>query len=423
MGTYDDQGRPTPNPIPRPLKRPPSRTMSSTGGHCRSQATCWEADMKIQNSSVSLDSESFAATRKTVQESVRVRNDRGEVMQIDRTVDELSISASVESQLALMDALKRGEVPDDATVQALSDDGVHGLGDDITDARSPEELEHLVTRMVLEKTFGRRIELYDVRELEGKAMRVPEGPPEGGGEQTADPAASEGAPQGEAAGAGLVYRRHSREISEQAVHFSASGTVTTGDGRKIAFDLALAMARSSVSEEHVSVEIGDTRGLVDPLVLNPSGDSARLGTEKVDFDLDADGELDEIAQLEAGARFLALDANDNGRIDDGSELFGPQTGNGFLELARLDDDGNHWIDENDAGFHRLKLVALGPNGAQSSIGLADAGVGAIHLGNARTQFQLDDASGSRAGQVARTGVYLTEDGRASTIQHVDFVVE
>lgn len=72
-------------------------------------------------------------------------------------------------------------------------------------------------------------------------------------------------------------------------------------------------------------------------------------------DLDADGMEDQISFVLPGSGFLALDLNGDGRINDGRELFGPETGDGFAELARYDEDGNQWIDENDPVFERLRI--------------------------------------------------------------------
>jgi hypothetical protein len=46
----------------------------------------------------------------------------------------------------------------------------------------------------------------------------------------------------------------------------------------------------------------------------------------------------------------------DGRVNDGRELFGPRTGDGFAELAAYDDDGNNWIDENDGIHDNLSIV-------------------------------------------------------------------
>jgi hypothetical protein len=85
----------------------------------------------------------------------------------------------------------------------------------------------------------------------------------------------------------------------------------------------------------------------------------------VAFDLDADGALDRIGwtapQTDVG--FLALDRNGNGRIDDGSELFGNHTplrsgamaSNGFEALRELDGDSDGAITISDSAYGQLRL--------------------------------------------------------------------
>ena len=120
----------------------------------------------------------------------------------------------------------------------------------------------------------------------------------------------------------------------------------------------------------------------------------------------------------SGSRFLALDRNRNGRFDDGSELFGARSGDGFAELAALDDDGDGWIDEDDAAFEQLR-VWDGETTAQS---LREAGVGAIHVGSVRTPFTLGGSDATATGLVRSTGVWLAESGEAHTVQQVDIVI-
>jgi len=77
--------------------------------------------------------------------------------------------------------------------------------------------------------------------------------------------------------------------------------------------------------------------------LNPRGTVQLTSVANgVRFDLDADGEAEQIAWTDprAAVAFLAMDRNGNGRIDDGSELFGDYTfrgiePNGFAALAAL----------------------------------------------------------------------------------------
>ena len=75
------------------------------------------------------------------------------------------------------------------------------------------------------------------------------------------------------------------------------------------------------------------------------------------FDIDADGEEESISYLQGGSGYLALDKNGDGVINDGSELFGTKSGDGFADLAEYDADGNGWIDENDPIFDKLLIWA------------------------------------------------------------------
>lgn len=116
-------------------------------------------------------------------------------------------------------------------------------------------------------------------------------------------------------------------------------------------------------------------GCDSPIVFDMAGDGFRLTSVRrgVTFDLDADGVPEQVAWTRAGSddAFLTLDRNGNGRIDDGSELFGnhtqayadrrePVSENGFVALrftegpsyggpSRADDR----VDARDAIFDRL----------------------------------------------------------------------
>ena len=124
----------------------------------------------------------------------------------------------------------------------------------------------------------------------------------------------------------------------------------------------------------------------DPLMINLDTDIGSVSDQKFFFDLDADGKEDEISFAGKGSGFLALDRNGDGKINDGSELFGTKSGDGFKDLAAYDEDGNGWIDENDAIFSQLKIWTKDEDGKDKLISLKDADVGAIYLGNADTQF-------------------------------------
>ena len=159
--------------------------------------------------------------------------------------------------------------------------------------------------------------------------------------------------------------------------------------------------------------------MCDPLVINLDTDVAELSDQTFYFDIDGDGEKDEVSQLGKGSGYLALDKNGDGVINDGSELFGTSSGNGFADLAAYDEDGNGWIDENDAIWSKLKIWCKDENGNDVLYRLADKGVGAICLQNAATDFTLKGQEGQTRGAIRNTGVFLYENGNVGTVQHVD----
>lgn len=96
----------------------------------------------------------------------------------------------------------------------------------------------------------------------------------------------------------------------------------------------------------------------DPLVLDLKGDGISRGERNFVFDLNADGERDRVESLGGDDALLFLDLNQNGRLDDGLELFGDQHGaaDGFEELRRYDENGDHRIDATDSVFEHLQLA-------------------------------------------------------------------
>lgn len=220
---------------------------------------------------------------------------------------------------------------------------------------------------------------------------------------------------------GLEYQRHSRIHEQESTRFEASGQVITRDGRRIDINLSLQMARSITQEEHEILRIGAR--LSDPLVINFDGDAAQLSQTRFEFDLDLDGQADQVPTLAGNRAFLALDQNSDGVINDGSELFGAQSGNGFAELAQFDEDGNGFIDAGDSVFSRLRLWSPGAEGQGSLMTLASKNIGAIWLNAADTEFSLTSGmTESRLGVIRSSSIFLSEDGRVGTVQHVDLSI-
>lgn len=204
----------------------------------------------------------------------------------------------------------------------------------------------------------------------------------------------------------------------QSMSFHTGGYVQCEDGRTIDFGLDVEMTASFTQyykEEGISAQ-----AMCDPLVLNFEGNVAGLSDMKFKFDLDADGTEDEISTLAGGNGFLALDLNNDGRINDGSELFGTKSGNGFADLSQYDEDGNGFIDENDSVFDRLKIWIKDENGEDVLYNLKEKNVGAIYLGNVNTDFVMRGMEGNVNGALRRSGAFLYEDGSgAGVISHLD----
>lgn len=205
----------------------------------------------------------------------------------------------------------------------------------------------------------------------------------------------------------------------ETTSFSSVGNVCTEDGREISFSLDVEMSRSfSAYYKREGIPVTN---MIDPLVINFTGDISTLSDSKFYFDLDSDGEKELISAPSEGSGFLALDKNNDGTINDGSELFGTSSGDGFGELAKLDSDGNGWIDENDSVWKDLKIWVTDKDGKSELSSLKDKNVGAIFLGNSDTDFSLRSGiDGSLNGAIRKTGIFLYEDGSGvGMINHLD----
>ena len=211
-------------------------------------------------------------------------------------------------------------------------------------------------------------------------------------------------------------------VSEsESVAFASSGMVKTQDGRSIDFNIEVSMSRAFTSQ----INTLTTQNYIktDPLVINLDTDIGSVTDQKFLFDLDSDGDEEEISFAGKGSGFLALDRDGDGRIGDGSELFGTKSGDGFKDLAAFDEDGNGWIDENDSIYSKLKVWTKDEDGNDYLINLKDADVGAIYLDNVDTQFSLKDGNNRMNGEIKKTGIYLHEStGAAGTLNHIDLAV-
>ncbi|MFM2089593.1 MAG: hypothetical protein RLZZ127_82 [Planctomycetota bacterium] len=214
-------------------------------------------------------------------------------------------------------------------------------------------------------------------------------------------------------GAALWERTETLVQSEYA-GFAARGTVTTADGRTLAFDLMYEQQRTVAVSSTTRVMAG---ALQDPLMIALGGGAPALGPGRMAIDLDGDGCTDAPAAPAPGTWILAQDRDGDRRVGGRDELFGPRSGDGFAELGALDQDGNGWIDEADAAWSMLGLW----DGAGTWKTLRELGVGA--LATARAALDIGaEADGALAGKVRAGGLALAEDGRPLAMQQIDLLV-
>ncbi|MGN0131937.1 MAG: hypothetical protein ACI4AA_05820 [Lachnospiraceae bacterium] len=203
--------------------------------------------------------------------------------------------------------------------------------------------------------------------------------------------------------------------------FETAGIARTADGREIDFGVSVEMSRAFCAKYESFTQ--QNYVVTDPLMINLDSGVASISDMKFFFDIDADGKEEEVSLAGKGSGFLALDKNGDGEINDGSELFGTRSGDGFADLAVYDEDGNGWIDEGDSIFKELKVWTKDEDGTDVLLDLKGADVGAIYLGHADTEFSLKNLdTNDTNGIIRKTGIFLKESGGVGTVQHVDLAV-
>ena len=216
----------------------------------------------------------------------------------------------------------------------------------------------------------------------------------------------------------IAFVRVTEVYQSQSVSFRMGAVARTADGREIQVDLQMNMSSEMYMRHEERFE---QLQLCDPLVVNFGAPAAALSSSTFRFDLDQSGAGNQISYLAQGSGFLAYDRNGDGEINDGGELFGTKSGDGFRDLSLHDEDGNGWVDENDAIFDKLRVWIKNEDGTDKLLALGELGIGAIFLGSVSTSYVYHDKADVN-GVLRQTGVFLREDGTAGTMQHIDLKI-
>lgn len=182
-------------------------------------------------------------------------------------------------------------------------------------------------------------------------------------------------------------------------------------------------------DEEPSTDEASTR--TSPIVIDLDGDGVEtLALGASYFDHDGDGLSESSGWVNPDDGLLAYDRNGDGRISNGTELFGSHSilsngekaENGFQSLAEFDDNGDGVVDTQDASYATLRVWRdLNGNGT-SDAGelqiLTQAGVASISTGYADSTHV--DVHGNEHRQVATV---VLSNGTASTAADVWFKVD
>jgi len=361
--------------------------------------------MKIADSAINLYSQHLSVEQHLKRESLTVWDqgqDRKTTTDNDGRGRELKIHhldiSQQSSKVSISVEAKKAQSANEVTPPATEDDEVMG------------DLNMRILKALFERITGRKFHFNTAQPTAAPATAAAPTPTATTPSTPAPPAQQ---------GSGLIYDYYESHQEYESTSFGAEGKITTADGKVIDFSAQLNMSRSFITEQSINIKEGDA--LKDPLVINFDGKAAELTQTKFNFDIDSNGQTDQISFVGSGSGFLALDKNGDGTINNGSELFGTQSGNGFSDLAAYDQDGNNWIDENDSIYNNLRIWSKDAEGKDTLVALGQKGIGAIYLGSISTPFSIKDTGNTLQGQVRASGIFINENGTVGTIQQLDLV--
>jgi Ca2+-binding RTX toxin-like protein len=169
---------------------------------------------------------------------------------------------------------------------------------------------------------------------------------------------------------------------------------------------------------------GNAFGANSPLVLDLDGDGVELtvfdsGTTTTFFDVDGDGFAEHTAWVDGDDGLLAIDLNENGRID-GGELFGTATIDGFARLAQLDGNGDHVINQFDEAWSDLVIWKDADEDAVTDTGelISLATLDIVSIDLAGVTPSTSTISGNK---ISHTGTFKYDNGDTDAIVDAWFV--
>ena len=204
---------------------------------------------------------------------------------------------------------------------------------------------------------------------------------------------------------------------EQHLNYQVQGKFNINEQElSLNYNLSLSSERNSYSKIETSAA-----ALKDPLLVQFGAQGLGKIKGQKSFAINQDNILDNLPIFSGDVGYLVYDKNNNQQADDGSELFGPKTGQGFVELAQLDSNKNGFIDTEDEQFEQLYLWQPSDDNSPTEqwLSLKDAKIQAISLSAISTPFDFFDQQGEIQAQLRQSSFAISESGLGRGVHQVD----
>jgi len=205
------------------------------------------------------------------------------------------------------------------------------------------------------------------------------------------------------------------QVHRQELSYNMQGEFNI-NGKNILLDYSFHLASNKI--QYNSYEI-DRAELKDPLLVQFGQQGLGEISGQVSFDINQDDKTDKLPTFSGDVGYLVYDKNSNNQADNGSELFGPATGNGFSELAQLDDNNNGFLDREDSAYQQLYLWQPEKN---TWLSLAEAEIEAISTVAIATPYTFYNEKDEVQAQLRYSSFAIGESGRGFGVHHVDVKV-
>jgi hypothetical protein len=204
---------------------------------------------------------------------------------------------------------------------------------------------------------------------------------------------------------------------EQQLDYQVQGTFKVNE-RELFLDYKYSLASEQVSYSKIEMSV---EALKDPIIVQFGAQGLGEISGQKDFDINQDSSLNILPVFSGDVGYLVYDKNHNNKADDGGELFGPETGQGFTELALLDSNKNGFIDAEDQHFEKLYLWQPGKdnNQAEQWLSLKEAEIQAISVSATSTPYDFYDQQGEIQAQLRQSSFAISDNGTGRGVHQVD----